>query len=167
MFRTIAAAMFALLVTAPAHAATILNLDLNFGNGYQEIGNIGFDPNFGNGYIVQPPLRGNDLAAAWVYFDGLRLPPTPPLCCLGVIPSPGFTDQLSGGPPVDVFRLGFPSDRLPVTFSDFTLNGVTAVSGDVSVVPIPDALPMFASVLFPLAGFAAWRSRRQQQRAGG
>ena len=51
--RIFAAALFALLtVTTPARAATILNLDLDFGNGYQEIGSVEFfgGPGFLFGY---------------------------------------------------------------------------------------------------------------------
>jgi len=45
--RIFAAAVFALLtVTAPARAAIIEFVNLDFGNGYQEIGNLQFVPNF-------------------------------------------------------------------------------------------------------------------------
>jgi hypothetical protein len=118
--RIFAAAVFALLaLTAPAHASIIEFVNLNFGNGYQEIGDLAFDPSPypGGGYILEP-LHGDIPSAVWLYFDGLRLPPTPPGCPCGSKPFPGFGFELSGGPPVDVF---FSTGPLTVCRSPFRL----------------------------------------------
>jgi hypothetical protein len=139
-----------LTVTAPARAAIIEYVNLDFGNGYKEIGNLEFFSDFRA--TTDPTVGG------WVYLNGSRLPP-PPIGCCGFKTFPGDLVQLSGGPPVNVFDLVFPDNRLPLTFSDFSLNGVTAVSGDVSVVPLPAALPLFGSAVLGLAGLA-WKRKR-------
>ena len=140
--RIFAAALFALLtVTTPARAATILNLDLDFGNGYQEIGSVEFfgGPGFLFGYQGCCGLN--------VYYNGTPLSPfTGPVG--GIPPQPNSAVGLFdiGGSPV---AFGLPlsnTQKFPyLTFADFSLIGTPAVSGDVSIVPLPAALPLFRS----------------------
>jgi hypothetical protein len=170
MFRTMAAAVFALLtVTAPAHAAfvTLEDLNSNFGNGYQAIGEFGVLPNIGGSEGPFPTL----------YFDSSPLAVTPVFS--------EYEGHVFYGPPgsapfgtYDFAYTGFVAPYFaPSTFADFRLNGVPAVSGTVSCIseegqpcsfpasaatPLPPALPMFGAALLALGGFA-WRSRRQQR----
>ena len=69
-----------------------------------------------------------------MYFDG------PPGTGTGLI---GFTTSFG---------------HLPTSYADFFLNNSPAVSGDVSTVPLPAALPLFGSGVWALAGFAKWRA---------
>jgi hypothetical protein len=160
-----AAAVFVLLtLTAPARAASITEyINLDFGNGYTVIGNITFYdvPNYlGHPFFpcvgcrdVPPPanlyLNGSPLAAYDGRFGdiwGLGNPTGEPLYWL--TPNGDSVDGLTSS-------LG----HLPTTFADFFLNDSPAVSGDVSVVPLPAALPLSGTAILGLAGLA-WRRRK-------
>jgi hypothetical protein len=152
-----AAAVFALLtVAAPAHAYTIAieSLDLNFGNGYQETGNLGISV---SKFPFVPCCEFPTLS-----FNGSPIP-----VANFASGEAGRLYQFSQPIPSTTYLLAFNSANFPnYTFSDFSLNGVTAVSGDVSVasvssLPLPAALPLFGSALLGLAGFAAARKSRR------
>jgi hypothetical protein len=163
-----AAVVFALLtiIATSAHAAIIVeSLDLTFGNGYQEIGNLSI--NGGNdipGLQQYAPLGGD---YPTLYDNGSPVP----LSGIG-IPNvtPGETLALYGIPGVTaltVFALTFNTADLPnLVFSDFALNGTVATGGtvsctsgcSVSAVPLPASLPLFACAVLSLGAFA-WRRR--------
>src|ERR1700730_17003453 len=126
--------------------------------------------------IGEPPDPGFILDSHAIYMPGAKrrakmCKRRRELACV-----PGHVYYGTGAPPSlfqdDLaFRLAFPW-YAPTTFSDFSLNGVTAIIGTVtcvnggfgscfptSPVPLPAALPLFASALLPFAGFAAWRAR--------
>jgi hypothetical protein len=173
MSRIVAAVLLALLsVIAPAHATfvTLESVDLNFGNGYQAIGDFSVTSH-GNG--------SSSSTIPFLYFDSSPLPVFPTFNSV-----PGHT-AYGNPPPFGQFDFAFINDGspnfAPSTFSDFSLNGTVAESGSVSCVatfalgsppngtpcaftpsptPLPDALPMFGAALLGFMGFAAWRSRR-------
>jgi hypothetical protein len=153
MKRAFATALFTLfLLTAPAHAATIFNLDLDFGNGYQEIGNM---------EIGSSLLEGYQGCCLTLYYNGAPLSPFH-LLGGGIPPIPNSVIGLYdiGGSPVGFVLALSNTQNFPyLDFTDFSLNGVPAVSGEVSIVPLPAALPLFGSGVITLAGFA-WRKRR-------
>jgi hypothetical protein len=158
IIRTIAAAVFALLtVAAPAKAAGIIeeSVNLNFGDGYQAIGDFGV---LTNGFAC--------CEFPTVEFDG-----SPVALSSTFTSEPGHLFYGNAGDPF-LYDLAFSSPQpflAPTTFADFSLNGTVAVAGDVScisdngsacpfpAVPLPAALPLFGSGLIALAGFAVRR----------
>jgi hypothetical protein len=136
-------------VTIPAYATTIAveDINLNFGNGYEEKGLLGVNIFKFWGISQYPDL----------FYNGVPVPFT------------GFSD----GEPNKLFQFAADGDHtltipgnfpgLPVSF--WALDGVAAVSGDVklvslSYVPLPAALPLFGSGVIALAGVARRKQRR-------
>jgi hypothetical protein len=155
----VALALALLTVAAPARAYTFTteNIFLDFGNSYTATGSITYfalyyppyNPNsdiyptsqinYFNLYVNQSPLP------SWFIDPGLGNP---------------FKLQQTGfdlDPPNGVVGIiTWPLDHPPTSFADFALNGTPAISGDVSPVPLPAALPLFGSAILGLAGLA-WR----------
>ena len=168
----IAAAVLALLaLTAPAHAAYVSNLDanvdLNFGPAQELTGNINL--------TLNTPYVAAHLGP-WQFSGDLSLNSTPltdtfiePAFRVGV---PGTMAILSGGGGLVDFLVNTAYLSPNPTYLDFGLGPVydasfhyTATGGTVTVLsetlatPLPNALPLFGSALFALAGFAAWSRR--------
>jgi hypothetical protein len=169
--RIFAAALFALLVTtAPAHAGAVAveDINLNFGNGYTADGRARFfvpgmaefGPDFSSPNPLHLSFNGSSLDLPFYLHAGL---------------DHFFYSSPTGPFLFDLVGFGFPPNFV---FSDFSLNGVTAVSGNfdcisISVVggsgtcpvstPLPAALPLFGSGVMMLAGLA-WRSGGRFQR---
>ena len=157
-------------IATPARAAYIFeDINLSFGNGFQEIGKISFVavPEFeAIGWNVGPTL----------YFAGAPVPNGPQILQKQLIGNDihrfyGDLSQQGNVNTVNYFEENFVINaaNLPnLTLSDFSLNGITARAGniscvsgcDISSVPLPAALPMLSTGLLALMGFAAWRSRR-------
>jgi hypothetical protein len=148
--RILALTLALLTLTAPANATTIAveDINLDFGNGYKEIGTLGVHSSKFT-FITQAPD---------VYFNG-SLVPTIPF-------STGEAGKLYQFGGVDGFLLTFPGNYPGLPVSWWTLNGVPAVSGTVdlvslSYVPLPAALPLFGTALAGLGG-AGWIKRRRK-----
>jgi hypothetical protein len=169
------AAVFALLtITAPARAAYVYeNIDLIFANGFEATGEITFAPfTDPSGHIVAyvpccsfPALSGG--GRNWIPFSlsGFDytyislLPYVPPPLPPGASPGhPGIGPHLQE----DLLLCG---GYLPEALNAFNLAGFDPAAPDrgylsiVSPVPLPDALPLFGSAVFGLAGLA-WRKRK-------
>jgi hypothetical protein len=170
------AAVFALLTAAaPARAATLEIFNLNFGNGYTASGSLAFlgvpfPPSFAPAFflpVCDPPRCLPPPTTLNVYFNGSPLAPYD-----GRFGDHRGVGNFTGEPlqyfspfssGIDNFTTSL--DHLPTNFADFFLNDSPAVSGDVSVVPLPATLALFGSAVLGLAGFAASRSRRAARRA--
>jgi hypothetical protein len=167
---TVVAMLALLALTAPAHAAFVSSLDadlnLNFGSDTL-IGSIGLEwqPGSKGGKVNDYVLTDSNLSLNGVPLLQTSAPPI-------AFPNYGttvevFTKSLA---PFGLVVFGVNTNVLPPnpTFSNFWLQGAPATSGTVTVlsetlatVPLPAALPMFASGLLALAGFAFFRMKRQ------
>jgi hypothetical protein len=179
MKRTLAAVIFSLLaVTAPAHAATIEALDLNF--------SLELPANFFGPFTYLPTTLTGDLTATRVddpyiaahvgqyQVGGSNFAlGSYPLITLGLGGGAGAAGHLEllgsvGSPPVGVM-IGFIfaiADVWNPTIASFTLDGISPIGGDVVITnevidptPLPPALPLFGSSVIALAGLA-YRKRR-------
>jgi hypothetical protein len=88
-------------------------------------------------------LDGSPLApySGGIAFRGLGNPTNEPFFYIDR-PDPGFPV-----PVLDAFSTS--TDHVPTTYLDFALNGAPAVSGSVSAVPLPAALPPVSEKLSP------------------
>lgn len=165
----------------PSHAATVIiqigsyteNVNLDFGNGYTSTGGAGFTEVVFTDFInppSSPSFFGGGVAS--LEYGGTPLSRTfCQNCGLGNISgdpeyfAPPSNPNNFGCPP-GCEAVGWSVGHLPTSFADFTLNGIPAVSGDVTITshtevsstPLPTSLPLFGSGLLFLAGFI-WRRK--------
>jgi hypothetical protein len=160
MFRTVAAATFAMLaVFAPARAAYVDSVGLYFGaNTFA--GDVEFQPfdYFG------PP--GGLASAYLVQSDGVTYNASP-ITFSPPSNTPGLAlifPPIGSGPTFLTVNTSY----LPgLNYSDFAINGTVATAGtvscvsgcDVSAVPLPAAFPLFGSALAGLGGVGWWKKR--------
>jgi hypothetical protein len=184
MKRIFAAVLFALLITtAPAHATTVPNaieeVNITFADGYVLTGQMQWQYFSGGPYccgLPGPPTPGYGFPSpgpAGLFLNGGAFVAGVPHAD-GVSLNAVFIPP--GGGPVDIYAnlADLPNN---LTVADFSINSsypsypptdgspgisgtVSCVSGCLSPVPLPVALPLFGSGVVALAGLA-WRSRRK------
>ena len=153
-----------LTATEPARAATIDDVNIIFSNGWNLTGEVGFNP-IGSGYAY--PYAG----PAGLFLNGAKwgtgsgapngsglngiwgFNPSTGFCCAGTLYLADVEFNLADVPYL-----------VPHDFSIYTTSpyysgtpDAIGVSGTVSPVPLPPALPLFGSGIAALAGFAVRR----------
>jgi hypothetical protein len=173
MIRTFAAALFALLaVTAPAHAAYITQidtLDLLYPNNTTLTGELFVSPccgGQGTFHNISLSLDGQSAIFATGFEDYLYTIFPSGEGNLSFITPPSYIPgtEILYLSPSNIFLNGTPPISGTVTISTETYCSYLGYDcTTLSATPVPPALPLFASALLALAGFAAYRARRTQR----